>query len=306
MTGGVTLRAGNTEARVLAHGLTLASFRVDGGEYVVGLAEEADYLGSHPFVGTVVGPLANRVRGGKFMLDGETVRVATNENGNTLHGGPDALDRQVWEVVESSDRRAVFAYTMPDGHEGWPGPLVLRAEVEVEPGVLNITYTATAPERPAAVGLSQHTYFTVPGVGRADDLRLTLHADSYTAVDGEMLPTDYNVPVEGTAFDFREGRDVGELFVDNSFNIAGEGLRPHARMAFGGKVLSVLSDLPASQVFTGEALEAAGLPSRRGLAVEPQYPPDLINTDRAEDVTVRPGEAWRHTIRYEVSTDVSA
>ena len=306
MTGAVRLRAGGTEARVLPHGLTLAGFRVDGGEYVVGLAEEAAYFGSHPYVGTVVGPLANRVRGGRFALDGEVVRVATNENGNTLHGGPDALDRQVWEVVESSEARAVFAHTMPDGYKGWPGPLVLRAEVEVEPGVLNIIYTANAPERPAAVGLSQHTYFTVPGAEASDELRLTLYADSYTAVDGEMLPTDYSVPVEGTEFDFREGREVGELFIDNSFNVAGEGLRPHARMAFRGKALTVLSDLPASQVFTGEALEMAGPPSRRGLAVEPQYAPDLINTDRAEDVIVRPGGEWRHTIRYEVSSDVSA
>ena len=302
----VRLRAGGTEARVLPHGLTLAGFRVDGGEYVVGLAEEADYLGEHPYVGTVVGPLANRVRDGEFELDGEVVRVATNENGNTLHGGPVALDKQVWEVTERSETRAVFAHTMPDGHAGWPGPLVLRAEVEVEPGVLTITYTATAPERPAAVGLSQHTYFTVPGAERTNDLRLTLSADSYTAVDGEMLPTDYSVPAEGTEFDFREGRGVGELFIDNSFNVAGSGMRPHARMAFGGRVLRVLSDLPSSQVFTGEALKTAGLPSRRGLAVEPQYAPDLINTERAEVVIVRPGGEWRHSIRYEVSTDISA
>ena len=306
MTGAVRLRAGGTEARILPHGLTLASFRVDGSEYVVGLPSEADYLGDHPYMGTVVGPLANRVRGGEFELDGETVRVATNEDGNTLHGGPNALDRQVWEVVESSDARAVFAHIMPDGHEGWPGPLVLRAEVEVGLGTLKITYTANAPKRAAAVGLSQHTYFTVPGAERADDLRLKVYADSYTAVDGEMLPTSYSVPVEGTAFDFREGREVGELFIDNSFNVAGSGMRPHARMAFGGRVLRVLSDLPASQVFTGEALKTAGLPSRRGLAVEPQYAPDLINTERAEVVIVRPGGEWRHSICYEVSTDISA
>ena len=302
---GVTLRAGTTEARVLLHGLTLAGFRVDGGEYVVGLPEDADYLGDHPYVGTVVGPLANRVRDGRFELDGEVVRVATNEGGNTLHGGPGALDRQVWEVVERSDTRAVFAHTVPDGHGGWPGPLVLRAEVKVEPKALTITYTATAPERAAAVGLSQHAYFTVPGAESSDKLRLLLHAGSYTAVDGEKLPTDYSVPVEGTEFDFRAGREVGELSIDNSFNVAGEGLRSHARIEFGGKVLTVLSDLPASQVFTGEALERAGLPPRRGLAVEPQYPPDLINTDRAESVVVRPGGEWRHTIRYDVSTDVS-
>ena len=266
----------------------------------MGLPDIAAYRGRHPYVGTVVGPLANRVRGGRFTLDGKEIPVATNENGNTLHGGPDALDRQVWEVVELSDARAVFAHTMPHGHRGWPGPLVLRARAELEPRALTLTYIATAPERPAAVGLSQHTYFTVPGADRSDDLHLTLHAGTYTAVDDELLPTDYGMSVEDTQYDFREGREVGTTSIDLSFDISGHGIRPHARIACGGRALTVLSDLPAVQVFTGEALESAGLPSRRGLALEPQYPPDLVNTDRAGHVTVRPGGEWRHTIRYEV------
>ena len=43
--------------------------------------------------GKIIGRYANRIARGRFVLDGATFTLATNEGRNTLHGGPDGFSK---------------------------------------------------------------------------------------------------------------------------------------------------------------------------------------------------------------------
>ena len=103
--------------------------------------------------------------------------------------------------------------------------------------------------------------------------------------------------------------------------------QPHARLTYGNRELVVSSTLPAVQIYTGEALASAGLPSRGGIAIEPQFPPDWVNAPQGlrsslspaqhsqsgtvayapeelspsnrYDIILRPGQIYRHRTTYE-------
>jgi hypothetical protein len=44
------------------------------------------------------GRYANRIGGAQFTLNGQTYHLIANNGAKTLHGGPDALDKKVWDV----------------------------------------------------------------------------------------------------------------------------------------------------------------------------------------------------------------
>ena len=305
----VVLEAGSIRARFLTLGLALTHLERDDRNHVVGIPDPA-YLREHPYVGTIIGPVANRIANGRFEIDGKSFNVATNENGNTLHGGADGFHRQVWDVIERVPTRAVFRHTMPDGHQGYPGPLDVTVTASVDPRGLTLLYEATTA-RPTPVSLTHHTYFAAPEGMRVDDMTLTVPAKSVTRVDDEGLPVELDSPIEENVhLDFTHGRRIGDVAIDNSYNIDAPSSKDRSRSATAATAcirstdgdiphrLRVETTLPAVQVFTGESLTQAGLPARSGLAVEPQFPPDLVNTARAEEVILRPGQTYRHIIRY--------
>ncbi len=75
-----------------------------------------EYLKGHPFFGSTVGRYANRIAKGKFTLDGKQYTLATNNDGNHLHGGVKGFDKYVWDAkpVETADfRRSRFHARQP-------------------------------------------------------------------------------------------------------------------------------------------------------------------------------------------------
>ncbi len=88
----VTLTNGTLTARIIAWGAALRSLDVpdrDGrpADVVLGYADLASYLGKSNYFGASVGRYANRIRGGRFTLDGRDYTLARNDGPNTLHGG---------------------------------------------------------------------------------------------------------------------------------------------------------------------------------------------------------------------------
>ena len=70
--------AGGAEVRITEYGGIVVSIRVpdrDGrlGHVALGYDRLEDYVADNPFFGTITGRYANRIAGGRFELDGETL-----------------------------------------------------------------------------------------------------------------------------------------------------------------------------------------------------------------------------------------
>ena len=121
------------EVSVSEFGATLTSIRVPDihgrlGEVTLGLRSLEDYVANNPFLGSTVGRYANRLAEGKLTIDGRTIALAQNNNGNHLHGGLRGFDKRVWksEAIRTADASAVIlTYVSPAGEEGYPGTLTV-------------------------------------------------------------------------------------------------------------------------------------------------------------------------------------
>ena len=75
------LSNGGVELSVISWGATITSIKVGGEDVVLGFSDMAGYTssppcGQNPYMGAVVGRVANRIAEGKFQLDGKEYTLA--------------------------------------------------------------------------------------------------------------------------------------------------------------------------------------------------------------------------------------
>lgn len=326
-------RAGMS-ATVITYGATLQSVCVPDrsgvfADVTLGHATLEPYLGQPQFFGSSIGRVANRIAGGRFVLDGIEYRVPVNDGPNALHGGPGGFDKAVWEVIEVSTEpaaRVVLVLTSPDGDQGFPGTLQVSVTYTLgDDGALAIEYRA-ATDRPTLVNLTNHAYWNLAGEGAqtsAMDHVLTIPADYFLPTDSTAIPTGEFAPVSGTPFDFRQPAVIGarvrdgsnaQIWIgrgyDHNWVIARErSAQPRllARLEHpgSGRVLDVLSTEPGVQFYSGNFLDGSssgkgGQCYRMGdgIALEPQMFPDTPNQPAFGSIRLEPGAPYRHALMY--------
>src|SRR5258706_6766403 len=119
------------EVRAITYGAVIVSLRVPDragrfDDVVLGHDDLAGYLRQPSYFGAIVGRYGNRIAKGRFTLDGQTYTLATNNNGNHLHGGLRGFDKVVWTgkgTVVAGEPRLKLTYVSKDQEEGYPGNL---------------------------------------------------------------------------------------------------------------------------------------------------------------------------------------
>jgi aldose 1-epimerase len=332
------LRHAGITARVMTYGAALTELHVPdrhgaSADVVLGFDRLDGYLAEHPYFGSTVGRVANRIAHGRFTLDGVEYRLACNNGRHHLHGGVRGFDRRVWSAsagVAADGPSVTFRRASPDGEEGYPGTLSVTTVYTLRAGALRIEYTAET-DRATPVSLTHHSYFNLAGAGSGDILghELRLAASRYTPTDAELIPTGELASVAGTAFDFRTPTPIGARAdetgltppgYDTNFAIddvpgrspghSGAGLAHAAtvRDPGSGRILDVFTTAPGIQVYTGNFLDGtltgkAGHVYRQygALCLEPQCFPNAINEPRFPSPVLRPGQVYEHTLEYRFS-----
>lgn len=289
------------EAHWLPFGAKLNSVTLPDGTQIMARLDTPDQHATDPaFVGGIIGRVANRIRSGEFSVDGRFYRVTTQEAGHALHGGPEGFDKLVWDVTREHEE-LVFRHTSPDGHQGYPGNLDVTIRAKLTDQELTLRLIAFT-DAPTPVNLTHHGYWNPAGIfgSSIDSLRLMSQADRYLPSDADNIPTGDILPVDQTNYDFRQMRPIGGTVMDVNLLVPGEGIREMARLTDGVRTLTLLSDYPGFQIFSGETLDGvAGMNARAALALEPQYPPNAVNQPiEGGDTILRPGGVYRHTIIY--------
>ena len=286
-------------------------------DVVLGHDDVGGYERGSAYLGATCGRYGNRIRGGRFTLDGVEHQLDVNENGNQLHGGSRGFDRLVWSVVtDESTGTVTFSVDSPDGDQGYPGSLRATTTYEFDASVLRIRMTAVA-DAATIVNLVHHTYWNLAGHDHRSvlDHELMIAADSYTPVDHELLPTGEIRSVDGTRFDFREARPIGRgAGLDHNWVLRGPvgSLHPAAvlRDPSSGRVMTLETSEPGLQVYTGQGLGAelvgkSGSTYRAfsGVAMESQRWPDSPNLEHFSETWLRPGQQYRHELVASFTTD---
>ncbi|NBN64673.1 aldose epimerase family protein [Pannonibacter tanglangensis] len=308
----VTLRAGSLEACILTYGATLRDLRLAGRPLVLGLLTLEDYLTHGAYFGALCGRYANRIAGGRFSLDGVAHQVTCNERGRThLHGGATGFDKRIWTVEELASDAVLLSLVSPDGEEGFPGTVTLKARFRLLPSaVLSLTVTAVT-DAPTLVNIAHHSYFNLDGSADVLGHRLQIMADHYLPVDALGIPTGEVAPVAGTAFDFRTLRGVaGPRTYDHTFCLAPEPVaEPQLAAVLEGASSGVSMELwttePGLQLYdaAGLGLPQDGPDGRRfgphaGLCLEPQRWPDSPNRPQFAGAVLRPGRTYHQVTEF--------
>lgn len=174
------------------------------------------YKANAPYFGCIVGRYAGRVKDGRFTVDGQTYRVATNDGPNHLHGGIIGFDKRVWdaEPVDASGTPGLkLSLVSPDGEEGYPGTVNVTVEYQVtQENELKIHYTART-DRATPLSLTNHTYFNLNSFAdKILDHTAQIFSNRYLVPDDTNVPAGEEQAVSGTAADFTTPRPIGEAF----------------------------------------------------------------------------------------------
>jgi len=312
------------EVYITNYGATIVSVIVpdkDGkmGDVTLGYANIEGYINDTSFMGTIVGRFANRIAKGKFTLDGEEYTLVLNNGVNTLHGGPTGFYKRVWDASQEGNT-VNLSYTSVNGEEGYPGNLTVNMSYSLtDNDELIMEYEATT-DAPTVVNITNHAYWTLAGEGDStiNDHILTINADHYTPVDSTLIPTGEIAPVEGTPFDFTEGKEIGkDLEVEDQqlaygmgydhnwvLNKEEEGELSMAAKLYdpeSGRIMEILTTEPGIQFYGGNFMDGS-IKGKSGktynfratLALETQHYPDSPNQPDFPSTVLRPGEKYTH------------
>ena len=274
-----------------------------------------------------IGRVTGRIRDARYTFDGRTVSLPANHGRHHLHGGSESpFDQVDWAATSQAteDGPAVrFSRVSPDGEEGYPGELAVAVTYTLTPhDELRIVFEATT-DRTTPLSMTNHTYWNLAGAGSPTilDHELQVVADRYTPVDEDLLPTGTIESVEGTPLDFREPRIVGDRIAeldatgsrgyDNNFVLPGTGERLAGRLRHpgSGRVVEVRTTQPCMNVYSGNMMAPSigklgrRYPVRSGICLEPAGFLDAVNIPAFPPVWLHPGETYRQTIAFRLTTD---
>jgi aldose 1-epimerase len=271
----------------------IRSFTVGDRDVVDGYAEDAMADGGR---GQVLVPWPNRIEGGAYSFGGKDLQLPLTEvaKGNAIHG---LLRWATWTVYEHEPFAALGVQALVHPQPGYPFVVRVQVRYEIWDG-LRVTTTATnLGEVAAPYGLGFHPYLSAGG-GTVDALALTCPAGTVLHSDEQGIPRSRGT-VDGTDYDFRSSRPIGDLVLDHAYTDLQRddaGLATVTLSDPAGAWSSELwmdSSFGHLMVYSGDTL--APDRRRRGLAVEPMTcPPNAFRTGEAL-ITLEPGESTTST-----------
>lgn len=295
-------------------------------DVVLGHDSIADYVNIDGNFGALIGRYGNRINQGRFTLDGVTYQLPQNNFGHCLHGGPKGFHNSVWNANQLDARNLELTLHSADGYAGFPGNLDVRVIYTLgDDNSLKISYVATT-DKPTVVNLTNHSYFNLsgdPSLTILDEV-VTFDADAFTPIDSTFMTSGEIRSVEGTPFDFRSGKKVGDdidkddeqlrngLGYDHNMvlNTAGDISKVAASIydERSGIKMEVLTDEPGIQFYVGNFLDGTvkgkkgvAYPRRSAICVETQHYPDSPNHDNYPSTVLRPGENYSSNCIYRFS-----
>ena len=300
-------------------------------DVVFGFDNVADYLNDTAYHGALIGRFGNRIKKGKFTLDGKEYSLFKNNGNNHLHGGEFGFDKKLWDVNtwQIGDTMYLEASLFsPDGEESYPGNLSVKVLYSFDDdNTLTLNYKATTDKK-TVINLTNHAYFNLAGYdnGTIEDHILWLNGHKITEADEELIPIGNELDVTGTYYDFRTEKPVGQDIdkddigliygkgYDHNYILYTDGTVKHfatLKDPKSGRVMKAYTNQPCVQLYTGNCIETdyntfknGVKPLKRcGLCLETQHSPDAPNNPNFISCELDKGELYDYTTVFKFENE---
>lgn len=286
--------------------------------------------GTEPYLSTLIGRFGNRIKDGRFTLNGKNYQLALNDGPNSLHGGPTGYHTKVWDAYQITDNTLVLNCVSAYGEEGFTGEVRISVEYTwTDDNEFIIEYLATTNKK-TIINLTHHAFFSLAGIANptptVDNIECQINSDFYLPIDATSIPTGEILKVEGTPFDFRTPKAIGlEIDADNEQLRNGNGydhnyvlnknevgeLSFAARLKdpVSGRTMEVYTTEPGLQLYTGNfengytGQNGATFPRRSAVCLEAQHFPDSPNRPYFPSVVLKPGEQYKQKTVYKFGVE---
>jgi aldose 1-epimerase len=299
------------------------------------IAQYADTVNTPSDYGSSVGRYANRIKNGKFVLNGDTIQLRTNDGPNSLHGGGNTgWMHQVLDAEQVGDSILKLTLVAKDGENGFPGKVMSVTTYKLtSDNVLDMTWEAET-DKPTIINQTNHNYYNLSGdfTQPAYDMELYVNADNFTPSDKLYIPTGEIKSVEGTPMDFRTPHALGDSIqsafdqiqnatgYDHNYclntykNGKGDDTQVCASLYSPktGILMEMFTNEPGVQVYSGN-FQGTGadkdIPRKNGITypkhvsvcLESQKYPDSPNHPEWTQPTLLPGEKYFSHAAYKFS-----
>ena len=288
---------------------------------VVGFDQFEDYIGNSPKHGASIGPVAGRIAGAAFKLNGQTFQLEANNGPNCNHSGSSGWDSVVFEVEEVSNDGLTFYTERTDGTGGFPGNLKIWVSYTLtEKGKLEISYQVQT-DQDTLVNPTNHSYFNLSGRFNQpiDDHILQLNTGGVYPIAADGLPEKKADAERDFVKKLTKGAALKEIFaatdeqiqlvsgLDHPFSLpAGHDNAGFLYDQNSGRFLLFKTESPCFVVYTAnfvdESVIIGGQPmvQHNGIALEAQALPDAIHSDLKDQVILKAGQTFTSKTRYEL------
>lgn len=311
-----TISNGYITLQVTDLGATLVSCRIGDRDVALGYESAEEYLENAGNMGATVGRYANRISHGRFTLNGIAYQLPCNRPPHCLHGGEVGFKQKLWRMTEQSDSAITFCLMSPDGDQGFPGNIMVKATYALQGMTLCLTYSAES-DADTICSLANHTYWNLAGHQTGHETLcghvLMVPSEKRCQVDEYTVPTGELCPVAGSVFDLRGGVRLGDILGDENLKTTHGLDHPYALQGEWGKAASakwndlsmeVWTDAPCMQIYSGNGLPA--VPGKDGAQYGPQVSfcletqqfPDAPNHPEFPSAVLHAGEKKTYRTEY--------
>ena len=283
-----------------------------------------------PFLSTLIGRYGNRICKGKFTMNGKEYSLAVNNGPNHLHGGPTGCHARVWDAEQLNDKELVLRYTFAYYEEGFPGELQMTVKYSLtNDNELVIDYRGTTNKK-TIVNMTNHGFFSLTGIDNPTasqmDCELIINADFYIPIDETSIPTGEIRKVEGTPFDFRKAKPIGQdieaddeqlkngagydhCYVLNKKEPEELSLACWMKDPVSGRTMETWTTEPGIQFYSANWLagipgqHGATFPKRSAVCFEAQHFPDSPNRPYFPSTILKPGQVYTQKTIYKFGVE---
>ncbi len=280
------------------------------------------YLANYPYFGSIIGRYANRIKDGKFEIDGVNYQLAQTNGNDCLHGGKIGFDKKVWDVIHLADEphaTVTFQYYSIDGEENFPGDLAVQLTFEfTDHDELILTYQADTDEA-TPINLTHHSYFNLSRKGEKVMGHVhQMQASHYLEQDSNYVVTGKEVPVSGTMHDFTKPKAIGANWdSENGYDQTYVLDKTYGALTLASKTtapdsglsLLVYTTEPVAHLYTAKYLDVKDGKGGRAygtfdaFCVETQHHPNAINIPHFPSTVLQPEAIYTQTTIYKVLTE---